>query len=122
MWQDMNLGFSLQSTGDLYVDTDVQAIRNSLRNILLTLPGSRRRNAKFAFGIQKYLEEYLDNETFAEVKSQIHAYLLKFEDRAVITDIIIQKTDDEKGLYVQINFYPVNQEEQLATLSFILKG
>lgn len=122
MWQDMNLGFSLQSTGDLYVDTDVQAIKNSLRNILLTLPGSRRRNAKFAFGIQKYLEEYLDNETFAEVKAQIHAYLLKYEDRAVITDIIIQKTDDEKGLYVQINFYPVNQEEQLATLSFILRG
>jgi len=121
MWQDLNLGFSLQSTGDLYVDVDVQAIRNSLRNILLTLPGSRRRNSKFAFGIQKYISEFLDSETYEEVKSSIRSYILKYEDRAVITDIIVQKTTDENSLYVQIDFYPINQEEQLATLSFILK-
>lgn len=121
MWQDMNLSFSLQSNGDLYVDTDSQALKNSLRNILLTVPGTRRRKPGFALGLQKYIDEFLDQTTYDDLKTLIYTNIMKYENRAVIDDIIVQQGNEIKTLYVQINFHPVNQEDDIATLSFILK-
>ena len=121
MWQDMNFGFSLQSNGDLYVDTDAQALKNSLRNILLTMPGTRRMNSGFALGLQKYIDEFLDQTTYDDLKSLIYTNIMKYENRAVIDDIIVQQGNEIKTLYIQINFHPVNQEDDVVSLSFILK-
>lgn len=122
MWTDMDLSFALNSSGDLATNTDADAIKNSLRNILLTIPGTRRRNPSFAFGIQKYIDEFLDDTDYSAIRTYILSYIQKYEDRAVITEVSVTKTDDEKGFYIKIVYYPINQIDNLTSLGFILKS
>ena len=50
-YSDIDINFILQENGDLKNSTELEAIKNSLRNIMSTLKGERRMLPEFALNL-----------------------------------------------------------------------
>ena len=59
-WSDADDSLTRQSDGDVQRDNDVDAIFNSLTNIILTVQGERRMLPTFASNVTKLLFEPID--------------------------------------------------------------
>lgn len=119
VYSDFDIEMTKASDGDATKDKDVNAILNSLRNIVSTLQGSRRMLPEFAQDLWGLLFEPMDTETARSIGSQILEAVRTWENRVDVTAINIVP-DYDNGIYrVSITFTirPLRVEE---TIDFVL--
>lgn len=88
--------------------TDVKAINNSIRNILLTPIGSLPGRPDFGSRINNLLFEQNDAAIKDLVDDYVIEALTKWEPRITITDIRTVNDPKYNTLYIYIYFYYVN--------------
>ena len=110
-YSDYDGFFTKQSDGDVQRDTDVQAILNSLSNILLTIQGERRMLPTFASNITYLLFEPIAENIIDAIKV--------WEDRIDVTGFDIEPLYDQNSYRCRINFTVVGSNE-VQTVNFIL--
>ena len=71
VWSDTDSEYGEQVDGDVIIKTDVQAVINSLNNIINTRPGSRRMLPTFASTAWWLLFEPIDDETALRLAESI---------------------------------------------------
>ncbi len=121
IYSDIDIGLMEQRDGDITIDTDVQAVFNSLRNITLTLQGSRRMRPDFAYGPSYYLFEAINDANAQTLGSLIYNAILQFETRVNITNVHVTY-DAPHNLYnVTISFAMVGSTPQVYNVTYILK-
>lgn len=86
------------------VDTDLAAIKNSIRNIISTARGSLPGKPNFGCDIYKILFAPLDDLTVTMANNYIRESLNEFEDRIAIEDIEITKIEEYNKLKINIIF------------------
>jgi phage baseplate assembly protein W len=84
---------------DLKIDYDYAAIRNSIYNILTTIPGQRILNPNFGLGVQKYLFLPVNEDTGLAIGNEILRGINTFEPRVKIENINVA-TDEVNQQYV----------------------
>lgn len=84
--------------------TDLDAVKNSIRNILLTPLGSVPGRPEFGSDIYKILFNQLDHLTESIAKNYIKEALDKFEDRIIIEEIQLKKVEEFNKLIIDIYF------------------
>lgn len=77
-------------TNDLNLVKDVYAIKQSVKNIILTIRGERPFNARLGGNPKNFLFEILDTMTTIQCKNLIGNAISTFEPRVEIKDIAIQ--------------------------------
>lgn len=86
------------------IDTDLEAIKNSIRNIVTTARGSLPGKPNFGCDIYKILFSPLDSLTETMAENYIREALSEFEDRIIIEDIEITRIEEYNRLKVDIIF------------------
>lgn len=119
---DLDTQWRRKSDGDINILQDLEAIKASLRNILLTLPGERRRNLDFGFGIQKYLEDLISDSASVEMKEDIINEISKYENRANILALNVWNYPDENFIVVNLQFSSKAQPTNLASIDVIIRA
>lgn len=103
--------------------TDIKAINNSIKNIILTRKGSVPGKPKFGSEIHKLLFSQLDHFTETIAKKMISEALNEFEDRIDIINIDIKQVPEYNRLQCTINYRYKdnfnNEQEANATLSLV---
>ncbi|UOK16720.1 baseplate wedge subunit [Vibrio phage phiKT1024] len=84
--------------------TGVDAIKNSIRNILLTPRGSLPGKPRFGSDIYKLVFSQLDALTESVAKNYINESLIEYEPRINIEDITLTKVEEFNKLIIQLSF------------------
>ncbi len=104
-------------------NTDIKAINNSIRNILLTRRGSVPGKPRFGSDLHTLIFSQLDSLTESVAKSMIFACLTEFEDRINITNIDLKSVEEFNKLVITVDYkYKDNFNQSVdgsSTLSFV---
>ena len=103
---DINLTAHPQS-GDLVLKQDKEAIKRSLRNILLTNHYERPFHPEIGSDIRGLLFENMTPLTALNLERKVIEVLTNFEPRAKIVNVIAQPQEDANRYHIQISFYVV---------------
>ena len=89
---------------------DVEAIKNSIANALLTSPGQKILNPLFGIDLRRYLFEPIDQFTKEDIQEDIEDNLPNFEPRIELEKVEVQALEDEQqyNIQLQINVPSLN--------------
>lgn len=104
---------------DLVRHINEDAVKRSIRNLILTNRGDRLYNQTLGSDIRNMLFEPATSVTEATVKSLITTMIENYEPRANLEDVSVVSDPDENSLYVTIVFSVINKQEPI-TLELIL--
>lgn len=89
---------------------DLDAIRNSIKNILLTPKGSLPGKPTFGSDLYKILFSQMDHLAESMAKRFVKEALRKYEDRITIIDISIKKVEEFNKIVIDLLFYYTDKE------------
>jgi len=122
IYADVDIDFDRGRDGDLIKDTDLNAVTNSIRNILQTSKGTRRMLPEFGASLDFFLFEPIDRLTGQKIGSAIYDEILAWEDRIVIDSIDIKADEDNYQYNIKLTYHLKGLEEMgVISIGFILQ-
>lgn len=118
-YSDLDLVFETNTRGDVYRKLDAAAVRQSVKNIILTELGDKPFRPKFGTNIRSLLFENFSSTTKYDVDLRIRAAIKNREPRALVEDVIVVDREEENALLATIIFRVINTQE-LITLNVTL--
>ena len=119
-WSDLNLDFIAHPVSkDIVLKTDVEAIKRSVRNLIMTNPHERPFHPEIGSGVRGILFEILSPTTAVVLQSEIRQVITNYEPRVDIYDIRCLGDIDRNGYYVTIEFAPINFPEPVTIELFL---
>lgn len=119
-YSDIDIELTKITSGDIKKDVNIDAIINSLKNILLTMKGSRRMLPEFGSNLQRLVFEPIDEITAREIGEEIIDSVRRWDNRIIFTDILVKPIYDKNEFYISLTFKLQNNREE-NKLDFILK-
>jgi len=119
-YSDFLLGLNIDPIKrDVLRNTNEEAVKGSIRNILLTNRGDRLYDSNFGSDIRKILFENFSPAMESVLADLIRTAIENHEPRANIIDIIVNSDVDNHYVVVTLIFSVINKEEPI-TLELIL--
>jgi phage baseplate assembly protein W len=88
--KSIGLGDRSVSSKDILVDTDVQAIKNSIRNIFSTRKGEKLLSPEFGCNLEKYLFNAVSDLGARAIGSDINEAITRYEPRVDVVKIYVE--------------------------------
>lgn len=104
-------------TNDLKVLTNKEAIKNSVKNLVLTKIGERLLNKYIGTRIGDYLFELNLIFVSSEVKAEIRNVINTYEPRVKLKNVRLESIDNNLTVFIE---YLIIGEPSVETLEFIL--
>lgn len=109
------------SSSDMVLKKDVQAVKQSVLNILLTNKGEKVFHEDFGGNLRSYLFENYDSITSMAIQSRVKRTLLNYEPRISVTSVDVDDTRiDYNALTITVEFI-IKSIEELATIEFTVE-
>ena len=110
-YKDVDLSFSAKPSGDIYKKTDAAAVKQAVKNLLLTSEGEKPFNPNFGSNLNSALFS-LDTEFDPEyVQNLIYDAITNYEPRASVLSVAVQMQSDYNTLDASVEFQVVNTKE-----------
>jgi phage baseplate assembly protein W len=118
-WSDVSEFYDKQNDGDLDRDTDIPAIFNSIRNIILTIQGERRMLPTFATNVHGLMFEPIDGTTARLIAEGLLEAIKIWENRIDVTGFDIEPREDDHTYRCKLKFTVLGRDDT-QTIDFIL--
>lgn len=102
MYKDFNSKLSLQ--GEIENVYDINAIKNSITNIISTRRGSIPGKPYFGSELHLVVFEQLDNVTTKMAERYVWEAISKFEDRIILENVNVIKNEEFNRIVIAIDF------------------
>lgn len=120
IYSDIPVNFDVHPLkGDLIPVTNEEAVKRSIRNLLLTDPYERLFNPKIGAGIRASLFENIGQDTEFLLKTKITEVINNYEKRAQLYSVKVKAFPDENAYSASIVFYIINNTAPI-TLDLVL--
>lgn len=117
---DLDLDFIKNpGTGDVSRKTNEEAIKRSIRNLVLTNYYERPFRSFIGSNVQKLLFENMTPITAQILVRAIRETIENFEPRARVIEVTVNVNFDENGYDARIVFTPINRTEPIVTNLFL---
>lgn len=110
-YKDIDLTFAARPSGDVYKKVDAAAVRQAVKNVLLTNPGEKPFRPSFGAGLNALIFELADDEAEQEIDEVIRNAIANYEPRARVLDTLIDVQPDRNSIKIQVQFQVLNTEE-----------
>lgn len=120
IYSDINMELEKQTDGDITKNIDLDAVKNSLSNIINTSKGSRRMLPEFGSDVQKLLFEPLDEITARRIGENILNSVGMWEDRIEILGLHVHVNEDNNRYDCHLSF-TLRGAQIEESIDFILK-
>lgn len=111
-YADLDLRFRVNpNTRDIRPVKDIAAIKNSVRNLLLTNKLERPFQPDLGSNLIKLLFEPADPVTVGLIKEDIAITLANNEPRISVTDIQVEDYSDRNAYFISVTFRVINLNE-----------
>ena len=114
IYKDLNIFFTKHPlTSDVSKVTDVQAIKRSVRNLVLTNKGERLFHPEIGGDVKGSLFENFTPLAEIELQSAIAHVISTYEPRVILNDVSVTGDLDKNGFHVSIFFRVINSPEPI---------
>ena len=121
-YTDLDLFFSkIKSDDDISKVTDIQAVKRSVRNLVLLDPYEKPFHPEIAGGVRGLLFELMSPFTAAQLTKKIEDVINNFEPRARLVGVRANPDYDRNSYEVSIEFYVVNTPTELVDMTVMLE-
>ena len=119
---DLDLFFGKKNSNrDISDVTDVQAVKRSIRNLVLLNSFEKPFHPEIASGVRDMLFELMTPVTAALLARQVQDVIENFEPRARLTGVRAIPDYDRNSYSVTVEFYVVNTPTELVDLTIFLE-
>ena len=121
-YSDLDLFFSAKGVSkDISKVTDIQAVKRSIRNLVLTNHYEKPFHPEIGSGVRDMLFEPMTPITANILARKIEDVIENFEPRAKLIGVRAQPNLDRNEYEVTIEFYVVNTPTELVDLTVMLE-
>jgi phage baseplate assembly protein W len=121
LYKDIDLTFAKKPSGEIYKKTDAAAVKQAVKNLLLTNKYEKPFQPEFGGDLNNLLFELVDNDTVYEIDGAIREAIKKYEPRARIRQVSTNLQPDANSISVTITFQVVNTEEVVTLDTTIMR-
>ena len=122
IYSDLDLFFSKKSSdSDINVINDVQAVKRSIRNLVLLNTYEKPFHPEIASGVRGILFELMTPVTALILARQVEDVIKNFEPRVRLVSVRAIPDLDRNSYEVSIEFYVVNAPTELVDLTLLLE-
>jgi len=109
-------------TGDLQVTKEDAAVKQSVVNLLLTIPGERPFQSNLGSRISELLFEPLDFGVAAQIQSEIKTTIRNYEPRIGIVELVVEPEFEQNSFTVHLEYEIVGrQDDTPQEINFLLQ-
>jgi len=120
-YRDLDLFFSRKSNKDVNKVTDIEAVKRSVRNLILLNSYEKPFHPEIAGDVRGLLFELMTPLTSAVVARKIQDVIENLEPRARLTGVQAIPDFDRNAYEVTIYFYVVNAPTELVEVTQLLE-
>ena len=121
IYKDLNMSFTKNpATKDVARLFDIQAIKRSVKNIILTNKYERPFNPDFGCNLRGFLFENITEPLLVIIKDRVAMAIEKYEPRVSVEDVVVKNDIDTNGINIQVSFL-INGVEAPVTVSTFLQ-
>ncbi len=116
IYKDIDLSFTANAlSGDIGKKLDVNAVKQSVKSLLLTKPHEKFFNPERGSGVQMYLFEPMSPGIEISLKKTIELLIENYEPRVEIIDLYCTANYDQNYYAVTLNFrvIGINEPQEL---------
>ena len=119
---DLDLLFKrMIPSGDVNTITDIQAVKRSVRNLVLLNPYEKPFHPEISSGIRGMLFELMTAFVAAHLTKKVEDVINNFEPRARLVSVRSIPDYDRNAYEVSVEFYVVNAPTELVDLTVMLE-
>jgi phage baseplate assembly protein W len=104
-------GYNVSDTGDVLKKTDAAAVKQSIKNLLLTNRYEKPFRPNYGGDLGSMLFELQDGDTAQEIISKVKSAVSQYEPRAKILGVKVFSSPDQNSISVEIEFRIVQTGE-----------
>ena len=120
--RDLDLFFGKKSSdSDINVIEDIQAVKRSVRNLVLLDPYEKPFHPEIAGGIRGLLFELMSPFTAQQIAKKVEDVINNFEPRARLVTVRANPDLDRNAYDVSVEFYVLNTPTELVDLTILLE-
>ena len=121
-YTDLDLFFGKKSSdSDISKVTDIQAVKRSVRNLVLLNAYEKPFHPEIAGGVREMLFELMTPITAQIIAKQVENVINNFEPRAKLVGVRVQPDLDRNIYELTIEFYVVNAPTELVDMTVMLE-
>ena len=110
-FKDIDLSMELKTSGDVYKKTHASAVKQSVKNIIMTNFYEKPFDPFFGANISGLLFELANDLTGEEIKNNVISAIEYYEPRAEILDLQVNAKPDNNSISVRLELKVINGEE-----------
>lgn len=119
-YKDVSLAFTRNPvTHDVVSVTGDEAVKRSIKNLLMTRAGEVPFFPEFGTSLNDLLFEPIDPITTALLETEIQAVIEAYEPRVRIQSLVVTPSEDENAYNIRLTFNLVNMSQPI-TLTLLL--
>ena len=119
-WADLDLDFTRHPvTKDITKKTDVEAVKRSVRNLILTNQYDKPFHPEIDGGVTRHLFGLSTAHTKHDIAMAIETCLKNYEPRVILNDVSVTGDLDKNGFHVSIFFRVINSPEPIEVGLFL---
>jgi len=112
-YSDIDLSFKKKRNGDIFKKTDANAVKQAVKNLILTNHYEKPFSPFFGCNIRDMLFELGDQFLDFEIKQKIKLAIRNYEPRADVLDVSTNYRDYANSLDVSITFLILSTNETI---------
>ena len=120
-YRDLDLFFSRKSNKDVNKVTDIEAVKRSVRNLVLLNSYEKPFHPEIAGDVRALLFELMTPLTSAVIARKVQDVIENFEPRARLTGVQAIPDFDRNAYEVTVYFYVVNAPTELVEVTQLLE-
>jgi len=112
-YRDIDLSLELKTSGDVYKKTRAAAVKQSVKNIIMTNFYEKPFDPFFGANVSGLLFELANDLTGEEIKNNVISAIEYYEPRAEILNLDVNADPDNYSISVRLEFKVINSEETI---------
>ena len=120
--KDLDLNFSPHPiTGDVTIKTNIDAIKQSLKTLLLTSLLERPFNINLNLNIREFLFEEFNYFYERELTTQITNLIETYETRVNLLNVSVLPNESQNSIIINIEFDLISDRNETASMQIVLE-
>ena len=112
IYKDIDMSFTPNAlTKDVGKKFDVNAVKQAIKNVLLTQKGEKPFNPNYGSGVSDLLFEPMDYFVSSIMQKEIETTLENYERRVKVIDVICEPNFDLNQYEIRVEFFVVGIKE-----------
>ncbi len=110
-YKDIDITFTARSSGDVFKKNDAAAVKQAVKNLLMTNRGEKPFDNYYGGNLNNFLFENMVDIDTIEIKDKISHTIGAYEPRAMLRGVAVNALPDNNTIDVLVQFMVVSTME-----------